>query len=132
MKLHLITLITFFTISNCYSQKITEKNAQVIYGDWEFEQFEDVVGRNVKKSGELEIKTFIFNKNDTLEVIYFNGKQENYIWSIKKETLEIKKIDLNVYNKKIVGKFEISHSDLRKLAFLQRKNRPHYGIMLKK
>ena len=81
-------------------------------------QFEDA-----KKNGVIvkvtltkyaESVSFEFKDDHTLEVIYSNSKKENYLWKFKRDLI-----------------FEIHFLDKISQLFLQRKNDPHHGIMLK-
>ncbi|MCF6142372.1 DUF5673 domain-containing protein [Flavobacterium sp. K77] len=134
MKTLFITLL--LTISTCFGQSLTEQNSQnKIIHKWELKQFE-----NVEKNGVIvtvtltkyaDIVSFEFKDNQTLEVIYSNARKENYLWKFKRDLIEITAVDKQNFNAEIIGLFEIHFQNKISQLFLQRKNDPHHGIMLK-
>ena len=78
-----------------------------------------------------DVVSFEFKDNQTLEVIYSNAKKENYVWKYKRNLKEITSVDTQNFNAEIIGACEIYFQDKISQLFLQRKNDPHHGIMLK-
>lgn len=134
MKTLIITLL--LTISTCVGQSSTEKNSQnkIIY-KWDLKQFEYAEKNGVIVTVTLtkyaDVVSFEFKDNQTLEVIYSNAKKENYLWKFKRDLIEITAVDTQNFNAEIIGVFEIHFQDKISQLFLQRKNDPHHGIMLK-
>jgi hypothetical protein len=134
MKTLLITLL--LTIYTCFGQNSTEKNSQnKIIHKWQLKQFE-----NAEKNGVIvtvtltkyaDVVSFEFKDNQTLEVIYSNARKENYLWKFKRDLIEITAVDTQNFNAEIIGVFEIHFQNKISQLFLQRKNDPHHGIMLK-
>lgn len=134
MKTLIITLL--LTVSTCFGQISTEKNSQnKIIHKWELKQFE-----YAEKNGGIvtvtltkyaEVVSFEFKDNQTLEVVYSNARKENYLWKSKRDLIEITAVDTQNFNALIIGLFEIHFQDKISQLFLQRKNDPHHGIMLK-
>lgn len=134
MKALIITLL--LTISTCVGQSSIEKNSQnKLIHKWELKQFEDVENNGVVVTVTLtkyaDVVSFDFKDNQTLEVIYSNAKKENYLWKFRRNLIEIKSVDTQNFNAEIIGVFEIHFQDKISQLFLQRKNDPHHGIMLK-
>jgi hypothetical protein len=134
MKALIITLL--LTISTCVGQSSIEKNSQnKLIHKWELKQFEDVENNGVVVTVTLtkyaDVVSFDFKNNQTLEVIYSNAKKENYLWKFRRNLIEIKSVDIQNFNAEIIGVFEIHFQDKISQLFLQRKNDPHHGIMLK-
>lgn len=134
MKALIITLL--LTISTCVGQSSIEKNSQnKLIHKWELKQFEDVENNGVVVTVNLtkyaDVVSFDFKNNQTLEVIYSNAKKENYLWKFRRNLIEIKSVDIQNFNAEIIGVFEIHFQDKISQLFLQRKNDPHHGIMLK-
>jgi hypothetical protein len=134
MKALIITLL--LTISTCVGQSSIEKNSQnKLIHKWELKQFEDVENNGVVVTVTLtkyaDVVLFDFKDNQTLEVIYSNAKKENYLWKFRRNLIEIKSVDIQNFNAEIIGVFEIHFQDKISQLFLQRKNDPHHGIMLK-
>lgn len=134
MKALIITLL--LTISTCVGQSSIEKNSQnKLIHKWELKQFEDVENNGVVVTVTLtkyaDVVSFDFKDNQTLEVIYSNAKKENYFWKFRRNLIEIKSVDTQNFNAEIIGVFEIHFQDKISQLFLQRKNDPHHGIMLK-
>jgi hypothetical protein len=134
MKALIITLL--LTISTCVGQSSIEKNSQnKLIHKWELKQFEDVENNGVVVTVTLtkyaDVVSFDFKDNQTLEVIYSNAKKENYLWKFRRNLIEIKSVDIQNFNAEIIGVFEIHFQDKISQLFLQRKNDPHHGIMLK-
>lgn len=134
MKVLIITLL--LTISTCVGQSSIEKNSQnKLIHKWELKQFEDVENNGVVVTVTLtkyaDVVSFDFKDNQTLEVIYSNAKKENYLWKFRRNLIEIKSVDIQNFNAEIIGVFEIHFQHKISQLFLQRKNDPHHGIMLK-
>jgi hypothetical protein len=134
MKVLIITLLLI--ISTCVGQSSIEKNSQnKLIHKWELKQFEDVENNGVVVTVTLtkyaDVVSFDFKDNQTLEVIYSNAKKENYLWKFRRNLIEIKSVDIQNFNAEIIGVFEIHFQDKISQLFLQRKNDPHHGIMLK-
>jgi hypothetical protein len=134
MKALIITLL--LTISTCVGQSSIEKNSQnKLIHKWELKQFENVENNGVIVTVTLtkyaDVVSFDFKDNQTLEVIYSNVKKENYLWKFRRNLIEIKSVDIQNFNAEITGVFEIHFQDKISQLFLQRKNDPHHGIMLK-
>jgi hypothetical protein len=134
MKVLIITLLLI--ISTCVGQSSIEKNSQnKLIHKWELKQFEDVENNGVVVTVTLtkyaDVVLFDFKDNQTLEVIYSNAKKENYLWKFRRNLIEIKSVDIQNFNAEIIGVFEIHFQDKISQLFLQRKNDPHHGIMLK-
>lgn len=134
MKALIITLL--LTISTCVGQSSIEKNSQnKLIHKWELKQFEDVENNGAVVTVTLtkyaDVVSFDFKDNQTLEVIYSNAKKENYLWKFRRNLIEIKSVDIQNFNAEIIGVFEIHFQDKISQLFLQRKNDPHHGIMLK-
>ena len=134
MKALIITLL--LTISTCVGQSSIEKNSQnKLIHKWELKQFEYVEKNGVVVTVTLtkyaDVVSFDFKDNQTLEVIYSNAKKENYLWKFRRNLIEIKSVDIQNFNAEIIGVFEIHFQDKISQLFLQRKNDPHHGIMLK-
>lgn len=134
MKALIITLL--LTISTCVGQSSIEKNSQnKLIHKWELKQFEDVENNGAAVTVTLtkyaDVVSFDFKDNQTLEVIYSNAKKENYLWKFRRNLIEIKSVDIQNFNAEIIGVFEIHFQDKISQLFLQRKNDPHHGIMLK-
>ena len=134
MKTQIIILL--FTISTSFGQTSSEKKYLNLIGKWSFEQFEEAKRENgivkVTKTKFVENVYFEFKKNDTLVVIYSDSKKEKYIYKFERKTVVINAVNSENYNSNILGEFEINFPLTGSLLFLQRKNNPHNGIMLKK
>lgn len=134
MKTLILTLL--LTISTCFGQSSTEKNSlnNVIH-KWELKQFEYAEKTGVVVTVTLtkyaDVVSFEFKDNKTLEVVYSNAKKENYLWNFKRNLIEISATDTQNFNAEIIGVFEIHFLEKVSQLFLQRKNDPHHGIMLK-
>ncbi len=134
MKTLILTLL--LTISTCFGQSSTEKNSlnNVIH-KWELKQFEYAektgVVVTVRLTKYADVVSFEFKDNKTLEVVYSNAKKENYLWNFKRNLIEISATDTQNFNAEIIGVFEIHFLEKVSQLFLQRKNDPHHGIMLK-
>ncbi|OUD35198.1 hypothetical protein [Flavobacterium sp. FPG59] len=133
MKTLIITLL--LSISTCVGQSLNEKNLQNrIVHKWGLLQFEqakkDGVITQVILTKYADSVLFEFKNDQTLEVIYSDKKKEQYTWKFKRSLIEISSTDTN-YNPEILGLFEIHFQDKISQLFLQRKNDPHHGIMLK-
>ena len=135
MKLAFLILIT--TISSCFGQNSIENSSlKKIVHKWELKQFE-----NAEKNGVIVTVTltkyadpvsFEFKEDGTLEVIYSDSKKENYFWKFKGKYIEITVNGAENFNPEILGVFETYYHNKISQLFLQRKNDPHHGIMLKK
>jgi hypothetical protein len=129
-------IILLFTISTCLGQSEIEKSSQErLIHKWELKQFE-VAKKNgvivkVTLTKYAESVSFEFKDDYTLEVIYSNSKKENYLWKFKRDLIEIITVEAENFNSEIIGVFEIHFLDKISQLFLQRKNDPHHGIMLK-
>jgi hypothetical protein len=131
-----LTIILLLATSISVAQSQLEAKTQRLLGTWTFEQFQDV-----KKSGGKIIveKTgfahnsvsFVFNEDHTLNVIFSGAENQIYTWSIKNDRLEISSENKKDPYPKIIGVFEIHYLDNISGLFLQRRNKPHNGIMLK-
>lgn len=134
MKTLILTLL--LTISTCFGQSSTEKNSinKVIH-KWELKQFEYAEKTGVVVTVTLtkyaDVVSFEFKDNKTLEVVYSNTRKENYLWNFKRNLIEISATDTQNFNAEIIGVFEIHFLEKVSQLFLQRKNDPHHGIMLK-
>lgn len=137
-KSHMKTLIIilFLTISTCFGQRATEENWQNIIRKWEFKEFQDTKKNKnvitVTLVKYAENVTFEFKKDRTLEVIYSTSKTETYLWKFTQDLLEITSENYQSVNSDILGVFEIYNLESISQIFLQRKNDPHHGIVLKK
>lgn len=130
-----IISIFLFTISTCIGQTANETISQNrIVHQWTLKQFE-----KAEKNGVIVTVTltqfadnvyFIFRNDHTLEVLYSDKKKEYYVWNYNRNFIEIIASDTN-FNSEILGKFELHFLDKVSQLFLQRKNDPHHGIMLK-
>ncbi|TDD77572.1 hypothetical protein [Flavobacterium caseinilyticum] len=134
MKTLIIALL--LTISTCLGQSSIEKNSQnKLIHKWELKQFEYAEKNGVIVTVTLtkyaDVVSFEFKDNQTLEVIYSNAKKENYLWKYKRNLIEITSVDTQNFNAEIIGAFEIYFQDKMSQLFLQRKNDPHHGIILK-
>ena len=131
-----LTIILLFTISTCVGQSSIEKNTQKLLGNWSFEQFEEAKKEEVVVTVTLtkyvENVSFQFNSDYTLDVIYSDSKKEKYFWKTNSNLIEISPVDSENYNSRIVGEFEIYYMDNISKLYLEIKNKPHHGIMLKK
>lgn len=78
-----------------------------------------------------DIVSFDFKDDQTLEVIYSDSKKEKYFWKFKRDLIEITAVEAENFNSEMIGVFEIHFQDKISQLFLQRKNDPHHGIMLK-
>ncbi|MFV8270251.1 hypothetical protein ACNQGP_09990 [Flavobacterium sp. GT2N3] len=128
-------IILLLTISTCVGQSSNEKNSQNrIIHKWNLKQFEqaekDGVVVTVTLTKYADSVSFEFKNDRTLEVIYSDKKKEYYGWKLKRDLIEITSSETN-YNPEILGVFEIHFHDKISQLFLQRKNDPHHGIMLK-
>jgi glycogen debranching enzyme len=131
-----LTIILLFAASISYAQSQTETHTQRLLGKWRFEQFEDVTRSGdkiiVKKTGFAhDSVSFIFNENHTLNVNFSAAESQTFTWTIRKDLLEISSENEKNAYPKIVGVFEVHYLDSVSRLFLQRKNKPHNGIMLK-
>lgn len=131
-----ITLLFLLSISICFAQNLDEEITKILIQKWKFEQFEDAEknGGNViiTKTKYVDSIFFEFKANQKLIVVYSDTKRENYTWKLKKRKIvEITSEELEGYNSKILGEFEIHYLEDISQLFLQRKNTPHNGIMLK-
>lgn len=118
-------------MSTCLGQTPVER----LLGKWQFEQFEEA-----RKSGSSVVVTktkfaesvvFIFNKDYTLDVVYSDVKTEKYRWQFNRNFIQITSDDLNNQNSPVLGLYSLHYLDKISQLFLQRKNDPHNGIMLK-
>jgi hypothetical protein len=130
-----LIIILLLTISTCVGQNSNEINAQNrIVHKWDLKQFEQAEKNGVIVTVTLtkyaDSVSFEFKNDQTLEVIYSDKKMEHYVWKFKRNLIEITSSETN-YNPEIVGVFEIHFLDKISQLFLQRKNDPHHGIMLK-
>jgi hypothetical protein len=130
-----LIIILLLTISTCVGQSSNEKNSQNrIVHKWDLLQFEQAEKEGVIVKVTLtkfaDSVTFEFKNDHTLEVIYSDKKKEQYVWKFKRDLIEITSSEKN-FNPEIVGLFEIHFHDKISQLFLQRKNDPHHGIMLK-
>jgi hypothetical protein len=130
-----LIIILLVTISTCFGQSSNEKNSQnSIVRKWDLKQFEqaekDGVNVKVTLTKYADRVSFEFKNDQTLEVIYSDKKKENYVWKFKRDLVEITTTATD-YNPEILGLFEIHFLDKISQLFLQRKNDPHHGIMLK-
>jgi hypothetical protein len=133
--MRILTIILLFTISTCVGQSSIEKNTQKLIQKWELQQFEQAekngVIVTVTKTKYAESVSFEFKNDQTLEVIYSDSKKEKYFWKFKRDMIEITSSESENYNPEILGVFEIHFSNKISQLFLQHKNDPHHGIMLK-
>ena len=132
----IIIFLFLFATSTSFSQNkdAIEVQTKLIH-KWNLEQFEEVERKNgmttISKTKYAENVIFEFKKDQTLEVVYSDSKIENYTWKIKKKYIEILPLNNLNFNSEISGTFEIYFHDKISQVFLQRKNDPHHGIMLK-
>ncbi|AWI24414.1 hypothetical protein [Flavobacterium pallidum] len=129
-------IILLFTISFCFGQNAKEKETQQkLSHKWELKQFEDAEKKGAVVTVTLvkyaDNVTFDFKEDQTLEVIYSASKTEKYFWEFKGDLMEIKSDGSQNFNPEILGIFEVHFQDKISQLFLQRKNDPHHGIMLK-
>ena len=131
-----LTAILLFTLSICSAQNQAEENARKISGKWLFEQFEQV-----KRSEEKTIITntiyadsvfFIFNEDNTLDVIYSELKREKYEWKMRRGQLQILAKKDQDHNGKIVDSFDLAFQKDGLAVFLERIGKKHNGITLKR
>ena len=132
----LIFLLLFITSTSfCQNKDAIEVRTKLIH-KWNLEQFEEVERKDgmttIYKTKYAENVTFEFKKDETLEVVYSDSRIENYTWKITKRYIEILPSNNLNFNAEISGTFEIYFLHKILQLFLQRKNDPHHGIMLKK
>jgi hypothetical protein len=113
-----------------------ESDKQKIIGKWSFEEYQEA-----EKSGSVVTVTltryvdaisFEFKSEGGLEVVFSDSKIEYYGFKFKRDMIEIIPESENNFTSDICGTFELSFQDKISKLFLQRKGKPHHGIMLKK
>lgn len=132
----LMFLIFLFCSSISFAQKNDNPNISLLLKQWELVDFETVDSSSDKMIVTLtkyaDKVRFNFSEDFYLQVVYSETKKEIYKWKFKRKfTIEITPLDINSFNKDIVGEFVIR--DLSNIAsiFLAHKGQPHNGIMLK-
>ena len=132
MKTLYICLI--FILASCASEKSIEENKKRLIYNWTFVEFQKVGRKDniitVNKTKYAENISFEFKDSEELIVSYSNTKQEKYLWKFIGNTVEIITLNSQSYNSEIVGRFELYYMKNSEL-FLQRRNDPHHGILLK-
>lgn len=121
-------------LAGCVSKKSSEENSKKLIHNWKLEEFQQLKKNGniitVNKTKYAENISFEFKENEALIVTYSNSKQEKYLWKFKGNNVEIVSSNLQIYNSEIIGIFELYFMK-NNLLFLQRRNDPHHGILLK-
>lgn len=121
------------TLTAGFGQKNDEKIFDKLIHKWTLLQFEHVEKKgltvSVKKTKYTDSVTFEFKPDQTLTVVYPASNTENYTWKFKRKFIVI--TSTGNYNPDIPGIYEIHFLDKISQLFLQRRRKPHNGIMLK-